>query len=61
MPKVAKASTIVAVAGRCRPRYHLKYNANVNYPLSSIYTGKKILYVVIVASDGDLKRWEDFY
>jgi hypothetical protein len=33
MPKVAKASTIVAVAFRCRQHYRLKYNANVNYPL----------------------------
>ncbi len=36
MPKVAKASTIVAVACCCRQRYHLKYNANVNYPLGTI-------------------------
>ncbi len=28
--KVAKATTIVAVACRCRQRYHLKYNANVH-------------------------------
>ncbi len=35
MPKVSKASTIVAVACRCRRHYCLKYNANVNYPLSN--------------------------
>jgi hypothetical protein len=29
--------------------------------LSGIYTGEKTLHVVAVASDGDLKRWEDFY
>ncbi len=29
--------------------------------LSSVYTGEKTLYIVAVASDGDLKRWEDFY
>jgi len=29
--------------------------------LSSVYTGNKTLNVVAVASDGDLKRWEDFY
>jgi len=29
--------------------------------LSGIYTGDKILNVVAVASDGNLKRWEDFY
>ncbi len=32
-PKVAKASTIVAVACHCRQRNRLKFNANVNYPL----------------------------
>jgi hypothetical protein len=36
MPKVAKASTMVAVTCCCHQRYHLKYNANVNYPLGSI-------------------------
>jgi len=29
--------------------------------LSGIYTGEKILHVGAVASDDDLKRWEDFY
>jgi hypothetical protein len=29
--------------------------------LSGVYTGDKTLHVVTVASDGDLKRWEDFY
>jgi hypothetical protein len=29
--------------------------------LSGVYTGKKTLHVVAVTSDGDLKRWEDFY
>jgi hypothetical protein len=33
LPKVAKASTIVAVTCRYCQHYHLKYNANVNYPL----------------------------
>jgi hypothetical protein len=33
------------------------YNRN----LSGVYTGEKTLHVVAVASDGDLKRWEDFY
>ncbi len=32
-PKVAKASTIVAVTCCCRQRYRLKYFANVNYSL----------------------------
>jgi hypothetical protein len=32
LPKVAKASTIVAVACCCRRRNCLKFNANVNYP-----------------------------
>jgi hypothetical protein len=32
-PKVAKASTIVAVVCRCCQHYRLKYNANLNYPL----------------------------
>ncbi len=30
-------------------------------PLSGVYTGEKTLHVVAVASDGNLKRWEDFY
>ncbi len=42
-PKVAKASTIVAVACHCRWHYRLKFNANVNYPLSGVYTGEKTL------------------
>ncbi len=29
--------------------------------LSGVYTGEKTLHVFAVASDGDLKRWEDFY
>jgi hypothetical protein len=29
--------------------------------LSGVYTGDKTLNVVAVASNGDLKRWEDFY
>jgi len=29
--------------------------------LSGVYTGEKTLHVVAVASDSDLKRWEDFY
>jgi len=29
--------------------------------LSGVYTGEKTLHVVPVASDGDLKIWEDFY
>ncbi len=33
MPKVAKASTIVAVTCRCRCCYCLKYNSNVHEPL----------------------------
>ncbi len=33
-PKVAKASTIVAVVCHCCHCCHLKYNANLNYPLS---------------------------
>jgi hypothetical protein len=32
-----------------------------NRHLSGVYTGEKTLHVVAVASDGDLKRWEDFY
>jgi hypothetical protein len=32
-PKVAKASRIVTVACRCHQCNHLKFNANVNYPL----------------------------
>ena len=32
MPKVAKASTIVAVTCHWRWHYRLKYNAYVNYP-----------------------------
>ncbi len=28
--------------------------------LSGVYTGEKTLHVNAVASDGDLKRWEDF-
>ncbi len=32
-----------------------------NSNLSGVYTGKKTLHFVAVASDGDLKRWEDFY
>jgi hypothetical protein len=35
--------------------------ANDQACLSSVYTGDKTLNVVAVASDGDLKRWEDFY
>ncbi len=31
-PKVAKASTIVAVVCHCRWHYRLKYNPIVNYP-----------------------------
>jgi len=61
MSKVAKASTIVAARCHCHWRYHLKYNANVNYPLRGLYTAEKTLRVVTVASDGDLKSWEDFY
>ena len=33
MPKVTKASTIVAVGCRCRQHYRLKINTNVNYLL----------------------------
>jgi hypothetical protein len=33
LPKVAKASKILAVACCCHRLYRLKYNANVNYPL----------------------------
>jgi len=33
----------------------------MKHPISGIYTGEKTLHVVAVASDGDLKRWEDFY
>jgi hypothetical protein len=33
MPKVAKASTIVAVVCCCRRRYFLRYNAKVYEPL----------------------------
>jgi len=29
--------------------------------LSSVYTGEKTLHVAAVTSDGNLKRWEDFY
>ncbi len=29
--------------------------------LSGVYTGEKTLYVVTIASSGDLKRWENFY
>jgi hypothetical protein len=29
--------------------------------LRTVYTGDNTLNVVAVASDGDLKRWEDFY
>jgi hypothetical protein len=28
--------------------------------LSGVYTGEKTLYVVALASGGDLKRWENF-
>jgi hypothetical protein len=31
------------------------------YAISGIYTGEKTLHVFAVASDGDLKRWKDFY
>jgi hypothetical protein len=34
---------------------------NLTTTLSGVYTGKKTLYVVAVASDSNLKRWEDFY
>jgi hypothetical protein len=29
--------------------------------LSGVYTGEKTFHIVAVASDGDLKRWENFY
>jgi hypothetical protein len=29
--------------------------------LIGVYTGEKTLHIVAVASDSDLKRWEDFY
>jgi len=29
--------------------------------LSGAYTGEKTLYIVAIASSGDLKRWENFY
>jgi hypothetical protein len=31
------------------------------YDLSSFYTGEKTLYIVVIASSGDLKRLESFY
>jgi hypothetical protein len=34
---------------------------NLGLHLSAVYTGDNTLNVVAVASDGDLKRWEDFY
>ncbi len=34
---------------------------SVKWCLSAVYTGDNTLNVVAVASDGDLKRWEDFY
>ncbi len=37
MPKVAKASTKVAVTCCCCQHYHLKYNTNINYPLCPKY------------------------
>jgi hypothetical protein len=35
-------------------------NVNITY-LRGVYTGEKTLHIVAVASNGDLKRWEDFY
>ncbi len=32
-----------------------------SFKLSGIYTGEKTLYVVAIASSGDLKRGENFY
>jgi hypothetical protein len=29
--------------------------------LSGVYTGEKILYIVAIASSGNLKRWKNFY
>ncbi len=49
-PKVAKAIS--------RAFSHTNL-ANVNHPLSGVYTGEKTLHVVTVASEGNLKRWED--
>jgi hypothetical protein len=39
----------------------LVFTLNSLGDLSGVYTDEKTLYVVSVASDGDLKRWEDFY
>jgi hypothetical protein len=39
MPKVAKASKIVAAMCCCHWHYRLKNNANVNYPLRHAYVG----------------------
>ncbi len=35
--------------------------ASMEGALRGIYTGEKTLHIVAVASNGDLKRWEDFY
>jgi len=55
MPKVTKASTIVAVACRCCWHYRLKYNANANYPIGLFLLTKvrkegEISYVISYAS-----------
>jgi hypothetical protein len=51
--------------GDCRVTLSLTVSptnvANVNEPLSGVYTGKKTLYIVAITSSGDLKRWENFY
>jgi hypothetical protein len=43
--------------------YKILFCASKGTSLSGVYTGKKTLHVVAVAvaSDGNLKRWEDFY
>ena len=52
---LTKFKTIVAPTKVVPPLLYFSIN------LSGIYTGKKTLHVVAVASNGDLKIWEDFY
>ncbi len=58
-----ESSRIVSISCRVllSPTVSLTNVANVNDPLSGVYTDEKTLYVVAIASSGNLKRWENFY
>jgi hypothetical protein len=61
---VTKASTVDSSAVYCSDccvALALSRYVNENTTLSGIYTCEKALHVAAVASDGDLKIWEDFY